>query len=648
MRTLCSMLAAVLALVPGGLAADGGTGAAFLNLDAGADVIAQGGAAAARGGTAGAVFGNPGDLGWLWGTELTFGHAEHVQSVRHEHLAVARGFGRLAVALSVRSLTLGGMEERTVPSETPLSLFDATDLAPAVTVARVFGRRYAVGTSVKLVHQRVGADRATSFANDIGVSVVTGIAGLRAGAVLANWGSGVTFTDRSYPLPTRLRAGLGYALPGRPVTAAGDLVLPFHRPPFACLGAEAVVRRRLGLRAGYRGGSGGAGGLAGLTAGLGVKVRELDVDYAYASHGVLGAAHHVSLSFVPGRAGGRDERAIAAELQRRARITAETFYQRGLAQLQEDKPEEALGNFDLALVWDPGYHDAGRASAETRAKLDDRRAGQLLAEGLAHYRGGGLIDAIAEFGRVLEIKPGHQAARDWLTTASNALVQARAAGDTLRGIAAAQVDRHMQAGAALLSAKDYGGAIREWQQALALDPNHPAAAAAVADARALQQQAVAEELRQADRFAARGKWPSALARVDRALSHDPEHGDAQAKKREFDAAVRDLAARHAKLGIDLFQQGRYEQAVVELKLALALDPGNKPAAEHLAKAASQRAIGRRDDLNDLYLKGINAYTQEEYQQAIAYWQRVVEIDPGHTNARRNIERARQKLKIISQ
>ncbi|MRR09419.1 tetratricopeptide repeat protein [bacterium] len=139
-----------------------------------------------------------------------------------------------------------------------------------------------------------------------------------------------------------------------------------------------------------------------------------------------------------------------------------------------------------------------------------------------------------------------------------------------------------------------------------------------------------------------------MSRVNRALTIDPEHGGALAKQQEFAAALRDLTARHLKSGIDLYQQGRYGQALVDLKQALLLDPGSKPAAEYLAKANAQRASGRRDDLNDLYLKGINAYTQEEYEQAIAYWQQVMEIDPGHTNARRNIERARQKLRIISQ
>lgn len=647
---LRSMLTAVaLALVPGALfAGGGGTGASFMSLDSGADAIAMGGAVASRGGSVASVFWNPGGLGWLRGTGFTVAHSEHVQSIRYENLGAARGTDQLAFGLSVRGLFAGGLEERTTPSEAPLSQFGVTSVAPAITCARSFGRRYAVGTSLKLVYQKMGGDRASSFAGDIGVSAVSGIRGLRAGAALTNWGSGVKFTDRSYPLPTRLRAGLSYSLPGRGILVAGDAVKPFHQPLFACLGAEAVIRERISLRAGYKGGLSDAGGVAGLAAGLGVKIRGFDVDYAFASHGTLGLAHHFSLSFAAGREaapGGRNERIIAAELQRRARITAETFYHQGLAQLRTDKLEEALGSFDLALVWDPAYGDAARANAETRGKIDEREAGRHLASGLAHFQKGELIDAISEFGRVLDIKPDHQAAREWLTKASDALLTARPSGDTLRGGPAGLIDRHMRAGLALLSAKKYRQAIGEWEQVLALDPRHAAAVTSIARARSLLQQAVDEALQRADRSAAQGKWPAALVQVNLVLALDPESDAALAKQQEISAALQELSGTHARNGIGLYDQGKYGQAEVELKLALALAKDNKAAAEYLAKLGSQLVKARGEDLNDLYLKGISAYTREDFEQAIVYWQRVVEIDPGHANAKRNIERAQAKLRI---
>ena len=131
-RTLCALT--VLALVPAALRAEGtGSGASFLSLDAGAGAVAMGGAVVSHGGAVGGVFWNPGGLGWLRGTEITMAHSEYGQSIRHEILAAAYGTDRLALAVSVRGLFLGGLEERIVPSAVPLSSFSAVGLAPAVT-----------------------------------------------------------------------------------------------------------------------------------------------------------------------------------------------------------------------------------------------------------------------------------------------------------------------------------------------------------------------------------------------------------------------------------------------------------------------------------------------------------------------------------
>jgi len=650
MRSFYIIIAVTLALAFGTQYADAGeTGAAFLSLDAGADAIAMGGTAATRAGLAGSVFGNPGGLGWLRGTSLTFAHSEHVQSIRYENLGAAYGTDQLTLAASVRGLFIDGLEERTGPSESPLSQFGATGVAPAVFCAKSFGRHFAAGTSLRYVYQKIGTDHASALANDIGVSFISGVKGLQAGAALTNWGSGIKFTSQSYSLPARLRAGASYALLDGALSAAADLVKPFLQQSFACLGAEGVIKGRISLRAGYKGGLSAAGGMAGFSAGLGVKVRGYDVDYAFASHGELGFAHHLSLSFSTGQAaktGGRTEQAIAAELQRRARITAETFYRQGLNQQREQKLEEALTSFDLALVWDPTYDEAARADSETQGMFDDREAGQHLAAGIARYQQGELIGAITEFGRALDSKPDYQSAKEWLKNASEALLKARPGGGVLQGGKAEQIDRHLQQGLTFLTGKEYRRAIEEWQQILALDPKHAGAKAYIAQARTQQQQAVGDLLQRAERNTAQGRWSSALGQVNQALVLDPGDTTAQAKKQQIATALNNLSSSHANNGIELYNQGKFGPAAAELKLALSFNKDNKDAAEYLKKVGSKMVKVRGQDINDLYLKGINAYTQEDYEQAVAYWQQVVEIDPGYTKARRNIERAQQKLKII--
>jgi tetratricopeptide (TPR) repeat protein len=630
------------------LFAQAGTAASFLNLEAGAATAAVGGTSASCLPAAGSVFCNPGALGWLRGAEFTASHSELGYSARVEHLAAAYGGRRFSLALSLQAMTIGGMEERTEPSAAPLSTFGASALAPALTFSRSLGGRFAAGTSLRLVYQKIGADQAYSVANDLGLSIAGLMPGLRAGAVLTNWGSGVRFSEQSHPLPTRFRLGLGYGLFHDALTVSGDLVAPRGRNVLPCLGVQWSLGNRMDIRAGYRGGMADAGGAAGLSGGLGVRLGGYAVDYAAASRGVLGLAHQISISYRPGAASSeRTERAVAAELQRRARITAETFFHQGQDHLLAGRPDEAAQSLDLALVWDPDYAEAARTLAEAKAAVGDREAARLLSSGLSHFQAGRMIDAISDLGRVLEIKPEHQAARELLQKASDALLASRPAlpSDTA---AAFEIKRHLRDGARALASGDYRLAIEEWEAALALDPGQAAAKTSIERARALQRQVVEAALQKAEASARQDRWPTALAYINRALELDPANEPALARKKEAVETLNRLSEIHARRGAEFLAKGDYEQAESELRLALSLNRDNRAAAEQLSRLGSHRARDSAQLISDLYLRGIRAYTQEEYAQAAALWQRVLELDPGHANARRNLERAREKLRILGQ
>ncbi len=648
MRHQALAVACWLVLAGAPLFAQAGTGASFLNIDAGAEAVALGGSAVSRTGSAWAAFWNPGSLGWLRGPELAASHSEQGHSVRCEYLAGAYGGHRLALAVSLQALTLDGLEERTEPSAAPLSAFGAAFLAPSLSFAKHFGDRLSVGTSLKLVYQKIGADQASSFANDIGLSFLPGPSGMRTGASLTNWGSGVKFAEQSSPLPTRIRLGVGYDLLSGDLKLSGDVVKPRGGPLFPCLGAEGSIRDGIRLRAGYRGGQAEAGGVAGLSGGMGLKVRGFEIDYAAASRGVLGLVHHVSLTFHPGAGSeARNENTIAAELQRRARITAETFFRQGQGHLLAGRPQEAAQSFDLALVWDPEFAEAGRALAEAKTAASEGEAARLLASGLSHFQAGRMIDAISDLGRILEIKPDHQAARQLLQKASDALLGSRPAlpSDTAADI---KINRHLREGARFLATGAYSRAIGEWEAVLGLEPDHPAAKASIERTGILLRQAVEAALQKAEASAKQNRWPAALAYINRALELEPANELALARKKEVVETLNRLSETHARRGSELLAKGDYQQAEAELRLALALNRDNRTAAEQLNRLGSHRVKDNARLIGDLYLKGIAAYTQEEYAQAAAFWQRVIELDPGHTNARRNLERVREKLRILDQ
>lgn len=637
-------LLTALALSSARLSAEASTSASFLNLEAGAQAAALGGAVASRP-SVGSLFYNPGALGWIEGAELTASHSELGYSGRAEHLAAAYGLKNLSLGISLQALTITGMEERILPSAVPLSTFGATALATAATFSRRLGSRLSAGTSLKLIYQKIGADQAYTVANDLGLSFSRLAYGLQAGASLTNWGGGVKFANQSYPLPTRARLGLGYGVLRDALSLYSDLVIPRGRPLFICLGSEWKIKDRLDIRAGYRGGMSDAGSAAGLSGGLGVRLSGYRVDYAALSRGALGLVHQFSISYRPGAAlRERTERAVATELQRRARITAEAFYRQGQGHLVAGRPEEAAQSFDLALIWDPDYAEASHSLAEAKSAAEEASISRLLASGLAHYQGGRYIDAIADLGRILELRPEHPSARQWLDKASEALSPkpSRELSDSL----AKMVEGYHRSATALLASGRYPQAMGEWRKALELDPKNTLAISSMDRARQLQQQEVSLALAKAEASVKQDNWAAALVQVNRALAIDPDNQDAKDKKTEIEGILRQLSETHSRQGTEYFQRGQYSQAEAELRLALSYNRDNRAASELLNRIGSRRASATAQEISELYLKGINAYTQGDFAQATVYWQQVIDLDPTHANARRNLERAREKLRII--
>jgi hypothetical protein len=54
----------------------------------------------------------------------------------------------------------------------------------------------------------------------------------------------------------------------------------------------------------------------------------------------------------------------------------------------------------------------------------------------------------------------------------------------------------------------------------------------------------------------------------------------------------------------------------------------------------------KEEIDALYRDGTRLFSAGEYQQALRIWQRILNADPAHANARRNLERTRQKLEAL--
>ncbi|MEO0248762.1 MAG: hypothetical protein ABIN58_04335 [candidate division WOR-3 bacterium] len=70
---------------------------------------------------------------------------------------------------------------------------------------------------------------------------------------------------------------------------------------------------------------------------------------------------------------------------------------------------------------------------------------------------------------------------------------------------------------------------------------------------------------------------------------------------------------------------------------------NSPPKDGTSGSAATGPKATAEDIEILYLKGVEAYRWEDFATAIYYWEQVLALDPNHEKAKRGIERAKKYL-----
>ncbi|HEY7366791.1 MAG TPA: LysM peptidoglycan-binding domain-containing protein [Methylomirabilota bacterium] len=126
-----------------------------------------------------------------------------------------------------------------------------------------------------------------------------------------------------------------------------------------------------------------------------------------------------------------------------------------------------------------------------------------------------------------------------------------------------------------------------------------------------------------------GEYGAALVAVDRLLESNPQNSEWLDLKK---------AILYAQ-GQDDLVKGRYDDAHRVLTQLAHLDPAYRDGASLLGEARS-RAIQLH------YNEGIRLSREEQLEAAIAHWHAVLEHDPLHAEAKRNIEQAQRILRAL--
>lgn len=267
---------------------------------------------------------NPANLPLVEGSLITFSHAAWFQDISLEMLTVGTSSGAQAFGVSLVGLHTEPLE-RYDTEDRYLGQFRYYDFLFGATYARAISPSLRLGVSGKTVYEKIDWDSATGFALDLGLAFSRSVAFLRGdlsgGLTMRNLGPQMGYFENEYSLPLTWQGGFAYKPAWLPKSVGALLALdyrwaedygkPADDDQAILAGLELEVMNTVTLRLGNKStvgtsgtdGAPDAGGAGGshATLGLGVKIRNMMLDYCYLDLGdKLGATHRVSMAFRTG------------------------------------------------------------------------------------------------------------------------------------------------------------------------------------------------------------------------------------------------------------------------------------------------------------------------------------------------------------
>lgn len=192
----------------------------------------------------------------------------------------------------------------------------------------------------------------------------------------------------------------------------------------------------------------------------------------------------------------------------------------------------------------------------------------------------------------------------------------------------------------------YAEAILEWKQVLSLNPKHPEAQSWID--RTTQKEKKKAEVDVVNRqifekglgYYNKEEYTKAITEWKKVIAKEPDYPQLQTYyKQAMEKLTVDKDAKLSRAR-EYNKNGDLVRAVREWRAVLRMDLSDKESSEYLQKLKPQ--IGEK--ANALYLEGINYYMKENVEKAISLWEDVLILDPANEKARKNIEKAKVKLK----
>ena len=333
---------------------------------------------------------------------------------------------------------------------------------------------------------------------------------------------------------------------------------------------------------------------------------------------------------------------IESEKQTKNRITSKTYTTQGIDSYNDGAFDDAIHAFDVALIWDPANDEALNWLQRVKEEKNTSELRALIAAANAAIRTADYLEAMSKAEAALKIDSTSTQARSLAEEAQRKFSESiLAQTSSVRN--AGEINALYQKGLKEYAAGEYKEATETWEKIEKLQPRSKTVETYKKKTSEKLGQQIAEGMKQLESLERKGQWLKALNLAKQLKALAPSNREIAAKITSYQGKIHSSASDYETQGIDYYNRGYYVQAQNSFYALLAIDPDNATAVGYLERIKSKL---QKKDADELYLQGVQAYTNNNYKQAINYWEQVLAIDPSYGNATRNIQRAKEKLEQL--
>jgi hypothetical protein len=344
----------------------GTTGADILKIGVGARAIGMGEAYVAQADDVSSLYWNPAGLALMQERQASFMYDQMYQDLKFQNANIGIPLENGAIGGSLSYLSYGDIQGF---DQSGASIGNQTAYSGVATLGAAWlGNQWSAGANIKGIQEKLADEKATATAFDLGGNAIypKPVLGgtLRFGAVVRNLGSDIKFEQQSDPLPMDWKLGVAAVqMMDKKLNVSIDYTSPKGDDGYVSGGFEYWLVPFIALRAGYVNSKTEGNG---MRAGIGLRIRGVSFDYAYAGQGELGMSHRYELSFRFG-----EPRPILTAEERK-------ILQQAKAAMRQQRYEQATLLFDSLIELEPRYMPARRYIKVAMSKLEGQQ-GQMIA-----------------------------------------------------------------------------------------------------------------------------------------------------------------------------------------------------------------------------------------------------------------------------